>query len=172
MSETLGGRIERLIRENNLSQKDFAKDVGTTESAICRYLKDERIPRIDILCNMATALGVSLDYLVTGKETKVALNLIEKLQKENKELKNESKSKQKAYDDCYCEYKHYKQYDSIPKDKIKELIKKLEKAEKDIKIDAGAFELPKADALTMFRLNILAGYASSVELLRILLEED
>ena len=70
MSETLGGRIERLIRENNLSQKDFAKDVGTTESAICRYLKDERMPRIDILSNMATALGVSLDYLVTGKESK------------------------------------------------------------------------------------------------------
>ena len=70
MNETLGGRIERLIRENNLSQKDFAKDVGTTESAICRYLKDERMPRIDILSNMATALGVSLDYLVTGKESK------------------------------------------------------------------------------------------------------
>ena len=70
MKETLGGRIERLIRENNLSQKDFAKDVGTTESAICRYLKDERTPRIDILSNMATALGVSLDYLVTGKESK------------------------------------------------------------------------------------------------------
>jgi transcriptional regulator with XRE-family HTH domain len=70
MKETLGGRIERLIRENNLSQKDFAKDVGTTESAICRYLKDERMPRIDILSNMATALGVSLDYLVTGKESK------------------------------------------------------------------------------------------------------
>ena len=70
MKETLGGRIQRLIRENNLSQKDFAKDVGTTESAICRYLKDERMPRIDILSNMATALGVSLDYLVTGKESK------------------------------------------------------------------------------------------------------
>ena len=44
--------------------------MGTTESAICRYLKDERMPRIDILSNMATALGVSLDYLVTGKESK------------------------------------------------------------------------------------------------------
>lgn len=165
MSETLGGRIERLIRENNLSQKDFAKDVGTTESAICRYLKDERVPRIDILSNMATALGVSLDYLVTGKETKVALNLIKKLKKENED-------REQAYMKLYNEFRQYKDLDSIPKDKIKELIKKLEKAEKDIKIDAEAFELSKVDALTMFRLNILAGYASSVELLRILLEED
>ena len=166
MSETLGGRIERLIRENNLSQKDFAKDVGTTESAICRYLKDERVPRIDILSNMATALGVSLDYLVTGKESKGnIINLIKKLKKENED-------REQAYMKLYNEFRQYKDWDSIPKDKIKELIKKLEKAEKDIKIDAEAFELSKVDALTMFRLNILAGYASSVELLRILLEED
>ena len=47
-----------------------------------------------------------------------AVNIIENLQKENE-------SKQKAYDDCYCEYKKYKQFESIPKqvaiDKIKEL---------------------------------------------------
>ena len=112
MSETLGGRIERLIRENNLSQKDFAKDVGTTESAICRYLKDERMPRIDILSNMATALGVSLDYLVTGKETKVALNLIKKLKKENEELRVQGSI-------ILLDY-------NILKDKIREKIKELE----------------------------------------------
>lgn len=47
-----------------------------------------------------------------------AVNIIENLQKENE-------SKQKVYDDCYCEYKKYKQFESIPKqaviDKIKEL---------------------------------------------------
>lgn len=93
------------------------------------------------------------------------LNLIEKLKKENED-------REQAHMKLYNEFRQYKDWDSIPKEKIKELIKKLEKAEKDIKIDAGAFKLPKADALTMFRLNILAGYASSVELLRILLEEE
>lgn len=44
-----------------------------------------------------------------------------------KELEEENKSKQKAYDDCYCEYKHYKQFDSIPKEKIKESYLKMEK---------------------------------------------
>ena len=48
-----------------------------------------------------------------------AVNIIENLQKENK-------SKQKAYDDCYCEYKKYKQFDSIPKQKVKEILDKAE----------------------------------------------
>lgn len=102
---------------------------------------------------------------VSAREVKILLNLIKKLQKENED-------REQAHMKLYNEFRQYKDWDSIPKDKIKELIKKLEKAEKDIKIDAGAFKLPKADALTMFRLNILAGYVSSVELLRILLEED
>lgn len=44
-----------------------------------------------------------------------------------KQLEKENKSKQKAYDDCYCEYKHYKQFDSIPKSKVKEKIEELDK---------------------------------------------
>ena len=43
-----------------------------------------------------------------------------------KQLEEENKSKQKAYDDCYCEYKHYKQFDSIPKSKVKEKIAELD----------------------------------------------
>ena len=44
-----------------------------------------------------------------------------------KQLEEENKSKQKAYDDCYCEYKHYKQFDSIPKSKVKEKIEELDR---------------------------------------------
>ena len=51
-----------------------------------------------------------------------ALNYIEKLEKE-------SDSKEKAYNDCYCEFKHYKQYESIPKSKVKEKIEELNKNE-------------------------------------------
>ena len=42
-----------------------------------------------------------------------------------KELEEENASKQKAYDDCYCEYKHYKQFDSIPKQKVKDKIEEV-----------------------------------------------
>ena len=43
-----------------------------------------------------------------------------------KELEEENASKQKAYDDCYCEYKHYKQFDSIPKQKVKDIAKQIQ----------------------------------------------
>ena len=61
-------------------------------------------------------------------ENRLTLRVVEKrffdkLVERIKELEQENKSKQKAYDDCYCEYKNYKQFDSIPKQKVKELIK-------------------------------------------------
>ena len=45
-------------------------------------------------------------------------SFLENLITRYKQLEEENKSKQKAYDDCYCEYKHYKQFDSIPKSKV------------------------------------------------------
>ena len=60
---------------------------------------------------------------VEEKEYKALENLIAGY----KQLEEENKSKQKAYDDCYCEYKHYKQFDSIPKSKVKEKIEEIEK---------------------------------------------
>ena len=48
-----------------------------------------------------------------------------------KELEEENASKQKAYDDCYCEYKYYKQFDSIPKQKVKDKIEELENARRE-----------------------------------------
>ena len=62
---------------------------------------------------------------VEEKEYKAIENLITRY----KQLEEENKSKQKAYDDCYCEYKHYKQFDSIPKSKVKEKIEELNKEE-------------------------------------------
>lgn len=55
----------------------------------------------------------------------IILSDYKRVLKENEELEEENKSKQKAYDDCYCEYKHYKQFDSIPKSKVKEKIEEL-----------------------------------------------
>jgi hypothetical protein len=54
-------------------------------------------------------------------------NLLRNLLTRYKQLEEENKSKQKAYDDCYCEYKHYKQFDSIPKSKVKDKIEEYDK---------------------------------------------
>lgn len=64
------------------------------------------------------------DYYMKLRDT---LDFIENLITRYKQLEEENKSKQKAYDDCYCEYKHYKQFDSIPTSLIKEKIEELNK---------------------------------------------
>lgn len=61
------------------------------------------------------------------EEVKIAIsNILSEREQDKariKELEEENASKQKAYDDCYCEYKHYKQFDSIPKRKVKDYLK-------------------------------------------------
>lgn len=54
------------------------------------------------------------------------LSELKQKDKRIKELERENVSKQKAYDDCYCEYKHYKQFESIQEQKIKEALEDIE----------------------------------------------
>lgn len=63
------------------------------------------------------------------KDIKAIENILaerEQDQKRIQELEEENTSKQKAYDDCYCEYKHYKQFNSIPKQKVKDVLEDIE----------------------------------------------
>ena len=64
--EKMGERIAILLREKNISQKDLAMMIGVTESALTRYIKNEREPKIEVLANLATALDTTVDYLTTG----------------------------------------------------------------------------------------------------------
>lgn len=70
------------------------------------------------------------EYINCGFNENEEIRAIKNLLTRYKQLEEENKSKQKAYDDCYCEYKHYKQFDSIPKSKVKEKIEELDKEEK------------------------------------------
>ena len=60
---------------------------------------------------------------------------IEHILLDYKRVLKENESLQKTYDDCYCKYKHYKQFESISvqkiKDKIEEYDKQRIKMEKD-----------------------------------------
>ena len=67
--ERMGERILRLMRENEYTQKELARMVGVTESAMSRYLNNEREPKAEIIANLATALNTTSDYLISGKES-------------------------------------------------------------------------------------------------------
>lgn len=56
---------------------------------------------------------------------------IEHILSDYKRILKENKSLQKTYDDCYCKYKHYKQFESISVQKIKDKIGTLEKVKEN-----------------------------------------
>lgn len=67
--ERMGDRILRLMKENEYTQKELACMVGVTESAMSRYLNNEREPKAEVIANLATALNTTSDYLISGKES-------------------------------------------------------------------------------------------------------
>ena len=67
MTETMGERIARLMKAKNLSQKEFAQAIESTEASVSRYLSDAREPGAKALVKIANVLGVTTDEIV-GKE--------------------------------------------------------------------------------------------------------
>lgn len=66
--EGFGQRVSKLLNSMDYTQREFADMIGVSEGALCRYLKDEREPRMEVIANMATALNTTTDYLLTGKQ--------------------------------------------------------------------------------------------------------
>lgn len=65
---TLGTRLKESLAALNMSQKDLASTTGCTEAAISQYVNDVRIPRATVLGKIASALGVTSEYLISGTE--------------------------------------------------------------------------------------------------------
>jgi len=63
---TFGERIVSLRKKLKWSQDVLAKRVGTSAPIIGRYERNEIKPSIDTAKNIADALGVTLDYLISG----------------------------------------------------------------------------------------------------------
>lgn len=61
----IGENIKHYMKENGYTQKELAIRSGCTESSISRYLSNERIPKIKALQNIAIALGVTVNELVS-----------------------------------------------------------------------------------------------------------
>lgn len=65
-------RLKKVRQEKGLSQSDLAKSAGIHYTQIGRYENKGARPAADILAKIATALGVSSDYLMNGTAEDVA----------------------------------------------------------------------------------------------------
>ncbi len=66
---TTGERIRILRMEKGLSQEGLADGLDVTRQAVSRWETDASLPDIDKLIGLCDLFGVSLDYLVRGKES-------------------------------------------------------------------------------------------------------
>ena len=66
--DTIGKRIQSLMEETGYTQKELAGMVGVTESAMSRYINDDRMPKSNVVANLATALNTTSDYLISGEK--------------------------------------------------------------------------------------------------------
>ena len=63
----LGERIGALRRARRLSQAELAGRLGISASAMGMYEQGRREPSVQIIVALARELGVSTDFLLTGK---------------------------------------------------------------------------------------------------------
>lgn len=77
--EKIGERILTLLKEKKITQKDLALMAGVTESALSRYINNEREPKIEILANIATALDTTVGYLTKGEKAETDFDEIYRL---------------------------------------------------------------------------------------------
>lgn len=64
MGKELGEKILQLLSVCNMTQKELAATLNTTEATISRYVKGDREPKAEVLASIATALHTTTDYLV------------------------------------------------------------------------------------------------------------
>lgn len=63
----MGDRIAQLRHKCGLSQAKLAEHLGLSTSAIAMYEQGRREPPVAILIALADTLGVTIDYLLTGR---------------------------------------------------------------------------------------------------------
>ena len=64
----IGERIAGLLMEQGKTQRELAKQVGTTGASISRYIKGDRVPKGPILANIAKELHTTMDYLLGNEK--------------------------------------------------------------------------------------------------------
>jgi transcriptional regulator with XRE-family HTH domain len=81
-------RTNSLLKQKGYTQRSLALECGFTERRIESLSTDGRLPTTDETIQIAQALGVSVEYLVTGAEPDNAA-IIESLRTHLKNIEND-----------------------------------------------------------------------------------
>ena len=66
--EFISQRLREAISDSHISQKQIAKNVFVSQSAISSYMHGTSLPALDTLARLCAYLDVSADYILDLKE--------------------------------------------------------------------------------------------------------
>ena len=97
-------RVKDLMKENRFSQKKLCELCGITEAAFSRYMTSDRLPKTEVLANLANILHTTSDYLL-GNDTNYGYDQLEILLASSKDNLSLNQ-KRKLVDILMDEYKN------------------------------------------------------------------
>lgn len=68
-NECFMDRVESILKEKRLTQKELAEELMLRRPTLSDWKKNGAVPAADICLRIADYLGVSVEWLVTGKES-------------------------------------------------------------------------------------------------------
>ncbi|MDY2844007.1 helix-turn-helix transcriptional regulator [uncultured Treponema sp.] len=71
-------RVVNLLDEKGINKKTLATEANFSMSNISKGIKDGNIPNVETALKISTFLNVSVEYLVTGKDSKKDNELLRK----------------------------------------------------------------------------------------------
>ncbi len=71
---TFGEKVLLLLKKNQMTQKELAEKIHTTEASISRYTNNTRLPKGDMVVKIANALHTTTDFLLS-EEKSITLHL-------------------------------------------------------------------------------------------------
>jgi len=71
-NNTFWERVKPLIKAHKMTRKQFAEYIGVSPNTFNGWIKYSRIPDTSTAYDMAIVLGVTLNYLLGGREAEIA----------------------------------------------------------------------------------------------------
>ena len=80
LEQNFGQRVEELLKERDIKPGDFYKAMGIVPQAFYDWKKKGQVPYATTAYKVAQCLGVTVEYLITGKNENPLQAKVEELQ--------------------------------------------------------------------------------------------
>jgi transcriptional regulator with XRE-family HTH domain len=72
INDSFWGRVKPLIKALNMTHEQFANHINVSSHTFKNWIYYNRIPDLTAAYSISAALGVTLDYLIGGKDKNIA----------------------------------------------------------------------------------------------------